>query len=263
MATTSVFEFFEVIASELASEPSRVITSTDLAVKGEMPSLLEDIKAEMRKTNTDDAINDAVELLKQHFEDRSSDLPFDYDPTTGRFTATDPDYLEFVNKMVSIRSVGNRSRDFECSVAERLGLKTTGAIHRVGWPRDVKKLKNDFIKHLKTLGFSKDVIYGREKDGGLDILWLPPIGSIPHRPIMSVQCKNGEFDLSQAHVSIGTGSGTLAEHIGLQGGVHVPCVIFNDFVYPDILPKKRMNFVPLGLSDLARLRPTPNPVVLI
>jgi hypothetical protein len=70
---------------------------------------------------------------------------------------------------------------------------------------------------------------------------------------MSVQCKNGEFDLSQAHISIGTGSGTLSEHIGLQGGVHVPCVIFNDFVHPDILPKKRMNFVPLGLSDLARL----------
>jgi hypothetical protein len=262
MAATSLFEFFEVIALELESESSRVITSTDLTAKGELSSLLEDIKAEMGKTNIDDAINDAIGLLKKHFENRSADLPFDYDPSTGRFTSTDDDYIEFVSQMVSIRSVGTRSRDFECSVAKRLELRATGSIHRVGWPRDTQKVQKDFIKHIKTLGFTKDVVYGHEKDGGLDILWLPPIGSIPHRPILSVQCKNGEFDMKEADASIGAGSRTLSEHIGLQGSVHVPCVIFNDYVHEDILPKKRMNFVPLGLSDLAKLK-TKSSLVLI
>jgi len=49
-----------------------------------------------------------------------------------------------------------------------------------------------FNEHLRTLGFDRPVALGWDKDGGLDILWLLPIGSIPHRPIVSVQCKNGE-----------------------------------------------------------------------
>ncbi len=77
---------------------------------------------------------------------------------------------------------------------------------------------------------------GQEKDGGLDILWELPIGSIPHRPLISVQCKNGEFDLGQADQSVGAGSR-----------------FFNDYIFPSIVVSKPMNFVPLGLSDLARL----------
>ena len=253
MASTSLFEFFEIIASELNNEASRVITSSDLAAKGEVSSLLEDLKAEMGKTNTDEAIKEAIVLLKKHFKERSAQLPFEYDSLTGRFSTLDTDYIKFISEMVSIRSVGKRSRDFECLVSKRLELKVTGTLHRVGWPRDTKKLKKEFVSYLKGLGFSKDVALGHEKDGGLDILWLPPIGSIPHRPLLSIQCKNSEFDLKEADISIGAGSRTLHEHLGLQGSVHVPCVIFNDYVFADRLPKKRMNFVPLGLSDLALL----------
>jgi len=96
-------------------------------------------------------------------------------------------------------------------------------------------------------------LLGQEKDGGLDILWELPIGSIPHRPLISVQCKNGEFDLGQADQSVGAGSRSLALLRGLQGNVHVPCVLFNDYIFPSIVVSKPMNFVPLGLSDLARL----------
>ena len=255
MAATSIFEFFEIIAYELNNEPTRVITSMDLTAKGEVSSLLEDLKTEMRKANIDEAIKEAVVLLEKHFEDRSSNLPFRYDHSTGRFSSLDHDYIEFITEMVSIRSVGKRSRDFECSVAKRLELKITGGVHRVGWPRDAKKTKKDFIAYLKTLGFTKEVIYGHEKDGGLDILWLPPLGSIPHRPILSVQCKNGEFDLQEADTSVASGSRTLSDHTGLQINIHVPCVIFNDYLDVEKLPKKRMNWVPLGLSDLATLNP--------
>jgi hypothetical protein len=253
-STSSLFEFFEIIISELYNEPSRVITSFDLmSKKGEASSLLEDLKVEIGKANTEDAIKDAIVLLQKHFEERSANLPFEYDQSTSRFSTIDDDYVKFIMEMISIRSVGKRSRDFECSVARRLELKTTGSVHRVGFPRDVKKSKKDFIKYLTTLGFNYDVVYGHEKDGGLDILWLLPIGSVPHRPILSLQCKNGKFDIKQADISIGAGSRTLHEHIGLQGNIHVPCVIFNDYVYADKLPHKRMNFVPLGLSDLAML----------
>lgn len=201
----------------------------------------------------DDTIPRAVKKLKEHFDSKGSRLPFEYVPATGIFTATDAEFLSFVSEMKDIRSIGKRSRDFECSVATRLGQRATGSIHRVGFPRDKKKNRGDFNAHLQTLGFGEPVSLGKEKDGGLDILWLLPIGSMPHRPIVSVQCKNGEFNMEAADISVSAGSRSLAQHTGLQGPVHVPCVLFNDYVNPQILTTKKLNFVPLGLTDLTAI----------
>jgi hypothetical protein len=98
------------------------------------------------------------------------------------------------------------------------------------------------------------VALGQEKDGGLDILWLLPLGSIPHRPIVSVQCKNGEFNVEVADTSLGAGVRSLSQHTGLQPTVHVPCVFFNDYIHADILGGKQLQYVPLGLTDLARMQ---------
>jgi hypothetical protein len=251
---TPLFEFFETIAEELSSEESRVITRADLQVKDEESPLLDDLKREMKAASTEEAIQRAVETLRRHFEGKGSTLPFDYDTETGRFTATDRDYLEFVKDMSSIRSINTKSRDFECSVATRLGRRATGSIHRVGHPRDQKRKKPDFNAHLKTLGFGRPVLLGKDKDGGFDILWLLPVGTIPHRPVVSVQCKNGKFNMEVADQSVGAGSRSFSQHSGLQPSVHVPCVLFNDYIYPEILTSKQLNFIPLGLTDLAPVK---------
>jgi hypothetical protein len=249
-----LFEFFEVVAEELAAEESRVLTRSDLQIRDEDSPLLDELKREMKAKSTEEAIARAVAALKEHFEAKGARLPFDYDPASGRFTARDREYLTFIKDMSSIRSISKRSRDFECGVAERLGQRVTGAIHRVGHPRDTKKKSKDFNAHLRTLGFAKPVLLGHEKDGGLDILWMLPIGTIPHRPLVSVQCKNGKFDMKAADASIGAGSRSLAQHAGLQANIHVPCVLFNDYIEPIGLTSKQLNFVPLGLTDLAPLR---------
>lgn len=249
-----LFEFFESIAEELSDTESKVITREDFSINddGDSP-LLEELMKVLKAPGLDDTIPRAVKKLQEHFELKGSRLPFEYVPATGRFTATDAEFLSFVNKMKNIRSIGKRSRDFECSVATRFGQRATGAIHRVGFPRDRKKNRSDFNAHLQTLGFGEPVSLGKEKDGGLDILWLLPIGSMPHRPIVSVQCKNGEFNMQAADISVGAGSRSLAQHAGLQGPVHVPCVLFNDYVNPQILTTKKLNFVPLGLTDLTTI----------
>lgn len=72
-----------------------------------------------------------------------------------------------------------------------------------------------------------------------------------HRPIVSVQCKNGEFDLAGGDVSVCAGKRSLSQHGGLLPEIHVPCVLFNDYIYPERLTPKQMTFVPLGLSDLS------------
>lgn len=249
-----LFEFFEFIAEELSTSDSKVITCEDFRINddGDSP-LLEALMKDLKATGLDDTIPRAVKTLQEHFESKDAQLPFEYAQETGRFTARDSEFLSFVNNMRNMRSIGKRSRDFECSVAERLGQRVTGAVHRVGHERDKKKKQKDFNAHLQTLGFDGPVLLGKEKDGGLDILWLLPMGSIPHRPIVSVQCKNGEFNMEVADSSVGAGSRSLSQHAGLQATVHVPCVLFNDYVYPQILTPKKLNFVPLGLTDLATM----------
>jgi hypothetical protein len=249
-----LFEFFEVIAEELSTENSRVLTRSDLQIRDEDSPLLDELKREMNANSTEEAIQRAVAALKTHFEAKGAQLPFDYDAATGRFSARDAQFLSFIKDMSSIRSVAKRSRDFEYGVAERLGQRATGSVHRVGHPRDTKKKSKDFNAHLRTLGFARPVLLGREKDGGLDILWLLPLGTIPHRPIVSVQCKNGKFNIGEADASIGAGSRSFSQHAGLQPSVHVPCVLFNDYIEPTGLTTKQLNFVPLGLTDLAPLQ---------
>jgi len=245
-----LFEFFEVIADELSAEASRVITQFDLEVRDQESPLLEGLKYEMDTNSTEEAIQLAVDALRIHFEAKGGRLPFDYEAKTGRFTAHDRDFLSFIKDMSSIRSLSRRSRDFECGVAQRLGERATGSVHRVGYPRDRLTKSKDFNAHLRTLGFARPVLLGREKDGGLDILWLLPIGALAHRPIVSVQCKNGAFDIEAADASIGAGLRSFSQHAGLIPSVHVPCVLFNDYIDSKDLTTKQMNFVPLGLTDL-------------
>ncbi len=254
MAAGSLFEFFEIVVQELNTSKSRVITALELSERGKSSSLIDDLKVLTKASDSEDAIGKSVLLLENHFLGKGSSLPFSFDNATKRFDSLDDNYLKFINEMISIRSVGKRSKDFECGVAERLKLKATGSIHRVGFPRDTKKKKGQFLSHLKTIGFNADPDpWQPDKDGGLDILWVLPIGSIPHAPILSLQCKNGNFNMDDADKSVMVGNRSLGEHAGLQSQIHVPCVLFNDYVYTERLVKKRMNWVPLGLSDLARL----------
>ena len=250
---TPLFEFFEVIAEELSTTPSTVITPDSLRPKEKGSILLDQLARQMKAGSADDAIERAVKGLREHFRLKDSKLPFDYEARTGLFTATDADFLGFVDAMRGIRSINTRSRDFECTVATWLGKRVTGAVHRVGHPRDTKKKSKEFNKHLRTLGFQGPVLLGKEKDGGLDILWMLPLGTQPHRPLVSVQCKNGVFKMEAADISLGAGTRSLSQHGRLQAGVHVPCVLFNDYLSPDIMTSKQMNFVPLGLSDLAAM----------
>lgn len=251
---TPLFEFFEFIAEELSTSDSRVITREDFGIDddGDSP-LLEALMKDLKASGLEDAIPCAVNAIQEHFESKGAKSPFEYKRETGRFQAIDSEFLSFVNEMRAMRSLGKRSRDFECSVAERLGQRVTGAVHRVGHVRDKKKKQKDFNAHLQTLGFDGPVLLGKEKDGGLDILWLPPLGSVPHRPIVSIQCKNGEFNMEVADSSVGAGSRSLSQHAGLQATVHVPCVLFNDYVHPQMLTSKQLNFVPLGLTDLVAI----------
>jgi len=124
----------------------------------------------------------------------------------------------------------------------------------VGWPRTTSRKAVEFNAYLRRFGFDGRVILGKEKDGGLDILWMPPLGAVPHRLVVSIQCKNSSYDVDAADKSFGGASRSLGCHRGLQAQVHVSCVLFNDYIERRRLGKKPFNYVVLGLSDLAALQ---------
>jgi hypothetical protein len=245
------FEFFEIVAEELSVQGARVLTRKDLQLSQERAPLLDELKDEVDVETTEEAIRQGVAFLRSHFISKGSSLPFAYDDLTARFEATDAPFLKFISDTKNIRSLREKAKNFELSVLQRLECRTAGSLHRVGFPRDHKKSRDSFNKYLKTLGFNGDVLLGKDKDGGFDILWELPLGAVPHRPIVSVQCKNGEFDMNLAHQSVGAGGISLGQHRGLQAHVHVPCVLFNDYIYSEVFTTKQLNFVPLGLSDLS------------
>jgi hypothetical protein len=247
----AVFELLEIIAEQLVSSSPSVITANSLSNAGQS-SILQTLQTELQRNTASDAIVAAVAELETHFAGKGASLPFVFVQSTFQFTASDLDFLQFICQMKAIRSLGKHSKAFECSVSERLRLRATGSIHRVGHPRDTKKKQADFNSHLKTLGFEQSVLLGAEKDGGLDILWQLPLGTNPHRPFVSVQCKNGWFNLKVADESLGSSGRSLAQHGRLQPSVHIPCVFFNDYVWPERLTTKPLQFVPLGLTDLAK-----------
>ncbi len=249
---TPTFRLFETVCNELAGAKSVVLTRDDFVVDGPKAPLMDDLDLEYQRSDDDGALNDAIASLSKHFASRGASLPFSYEPSTGRFTTLDPTFIDFIDLMRNIRSNPKMSSEFERKVTERLALRTTGVIHRVGWKRTKDQPLKKFNRYLQSqLGFTKSVLGGKEKDGGLDIIWAPPIGAFPHRPLVSVQCKNGEYDRAEADASLGTSKSSLDRQDGLFPDVHLYCVMFNDYITPENLPEKRVGFVPLGISDLA------------
>ncbi len=247
----ATFRLFESVCNELANAESVILTPDDSIAEGVKSPLIADLELEYRRSDIG-ALSDAVDFLSRHFERKGAALPFTYASATGRFTASDRTYINFVDLMQNIRSNPRRSSEFEIQVTERLALRTTGVIHRVGWTRTRNRETKKFNRYLgKHFGFTKSVILGQEKDGGLDIIWAPPLGSFPHRPLISMQCKNGEYDRQVADASIGVTKSSLDRQGGLFADTHVYCVLFNDYITAEVLPPKRIGFVPLGISDLA------------
>lgn len=244
------FELFEYICGELKQRRRGCYLPIDEITEDKY----EDLQAEVGGESPVEVFGKALKKLDAHFTARGARMPFKYDLDKGKFLPVDLPFIDFVISVSSIRGAGRESRKFELATYERLSRRATGILHRVGWPRKTKKTKVEFLAHLKQLGFNKRVIFGQEKDGGLDIVWLPPFGSVPYQPIVSFQCKNGLLDIGEADKSFATGSRTLACHRTLQAVVHTNYVIFNDYVDRRRIPPKPFQYVVLGLSDLATLK---------
>lgn len=248
------FELFETICLQLRDTQQFVLTERTLA-----PSVAAELKRAFQRPVFEDALQSSIQWLIAHFESKGSQLPFRYEHDTGIVEALDAEFLQFVREMLQIRATGKQSKAFESAVCNRLSLKLqSGDFHNVGWPRASRTRLAEIVGYLEGLGFDRNVLTGRDKDGGLDILWLPPLGTVPIRPLVSFQCKNSRFRdsaIREAHQSAVIASRSIARHSCMRShGVYMCYVVFNDYLDSNIRDMATgLSYAPLGLSDLARL----------
>jgi hypothetical protein len=251
MRSNPAFDFFEEICDELGDQDEVVLTDADFS-----PATLEAIKRWFREAVTNAAIAKALEYLRKHFEDRGSVLPFSYDLVTGRVTVLNRSYVDFVSSAQEQRSIVKQSKDFEAATSLHLATRLTGIVRRVGSPRKKYKSRKQFGSYLvDEFRFRKGVLVGRDKDGGFDILWFPPLGAFPFRAMVSIQCKNSLYDRDEGFKSVGRAKQTLKRHSHATAEEnHLHCVVYNDYIDEKVMDHARdAGFVPLGLSDLAPL----------
>lgn len=258
------FEFFEFVCTELKGRDSCVITNEDLGSEAEeqtgrrLDDILDNLRAEHEVPDNESAISASLKVLERHFEARRSELPFSYELNIRQFRNRDAEFVKFIADVSGRRTYGARyAKEFENATCTRLARKVTGVLHNVGAPRTQLKTSAKYKRYLRKLGFDNRVILGNEKDGGLDILWFPPLGANPVAPVISLQCKNGLFSRSVAREASSRTGETLLCHAMLRGnGVHLSAILFNDYIEPDRLPNKPITYIPLGLSDLAATKAT-------
>jgi hypothetical protein len=258
------FVLFEFVCTVLKHREISFITNEDLGSEieeqtgGRLDHILDNLRLEHDAPDNQTAISIALKTLDEHFQLRHSELPFSYELNTRQFRTRDSDYIRFVADVSGRRSSGGRyAKEFENAACNRLAKKVTGTLHNVGDPRASLTTAVQFKRYLRTLGFDNRVILGNERDGGLDILWFPPLGSHPVAPVISLQCKNGLFSRSVAREASARTAETLLCHRMLRGnGVHLSAIVFNDYIEPKRLPDKPITYVPLGLSDLAAVKDT-------
>lgn len=251
MRSNPTFDLFEEICTELSGQEDCVLIDDDFS-----SSTLQGVKRWAKETTAASAVAKALDYLRKHFLARGSALPFIYDLTTGRFTALNREFIDFVCDAQNQRSTPKESRNFEVATAKHFAGKLTGIVRRVGSPRTKHKTRKEFAAYLvKEFGFKDRVLVGSDKDGGFDIFWFPPLGAFPFRAIVSIQCKNSLYNRDAGFESVGRAEQSLKRHSHASAErSHMHCVIYNDYIDEGLMDHARdAEFVPLGLSDLAPL----------
>jgi len=251
MPSNPAFDLFEEICAELSGKLEAFLIDDDFS-----PTMLERLGKWSGETATVSALTKALKYLEKHFDARGAKLPFSYDLDTGHFVSLDAEYIEFVAEAQDRRSLAKEGRHFELSTSKHIASKLTGIVQRVGSPRKSHKTRAQFAAYLaKEFGFDQDVLVGNDQDGGLDILWFPPLGAFPFRAMVSIQCKNSLYDRADGLASVGRAKQCLSRHSHASADEgHLHCVIYNDYIDEKILVHARnVGFIPLGLSDLAPL----------
>lgn len=216
-----------------------------------------DLQDEFEVANPRDAIKSLKIYIEKYFKERGliPVVEIGLDPPRAKIVSNDS--ARFLLDAKKLRGVKREGKEFENLVARQLSGKLTGQIINVGYPRKNNK-SAIFKQRLKELGVDVKKLK-HVKDGGLDVIWLPPLGKKSEIPFVNFQCKNTEVFGNDVKVSVLDARKTWSRHKRLSESVFLIFVVANTYLTPKMVDDANgRGYVCLGLPELLECS-NPNP----
>jgi hypothetical protein len=212
-----------------------------------------ELQEEFDVSTAEEAIEECMRYLSEYFDKRCVQNPIDITLRPATAQLINRSDAEFILAVRDLRGKKEKPKckEFENLVARQLEKKLTGRIFNVGDPRVDKRLVK-FKELLVELGLDTSEMSSRMRDGGLDILWVPPLGADNMTPIVAFQCKNAVVPGNDIKVSASDALATMGNHrIFRSQGQQIVFSVVNTFLEDSVLLKaKSRQYAFLGLAEL-------------
>jgi hypothetical protein len=249
------FHIFELMTEEASNRGGEWLFQYDeLERAGEL-------QKEFKAKTTTEAVEKLKPFLDQYFTERNLEplIEITLSPPKAKIVSTEA--ARFILASKALRGNSKRGKEFEDLVADQLCQKLRGQVMSVGYRQQggISAFRNE----LKSLGVDlAGVKY--VKDGGLDVIWLPPLGKKSEIPFASFQCKNTETIGDDIKSSISDARKTLKRHHLFMPNDFPLFVVINTYLdQKAIRDSDGRGCTYLGLPELLPCRPVPDSPVFI
>ena len=208
-----------------------------------------ELQREFKVASPEKAIEELKGFIDNYFKERGVEpvIEITLTPPSARITSNGG--ANFILAAKNLRGSKKAAKRFEDLVARQLAAKLTGQIMSVGYPRNNKAI-SAFREELKQLGVDATGLK-KMKDGGLDIIWIPPLGKKSEIPFVNFQCKNTETVGNDVKSSVSDARKTLNRHEIFNGEDFLIFVVANTYLSGDTIEDSGgRRYICIGLPEL-------------
>ena len=212
---------------------------------------ISEVQRELKAGSAQDAIKALKNFLEEYFKDRHSPPIIEISVNPNRIRIVSNDSAKFIKAAMRVRNNQRNAKEFENIISDELSKKLTGEVINIGYPRKDKKVRI-FKDKLKELGIDVSILRKKVKDGGLDILWVLPLGKRSEIPFVNFQCKNKDIPGKDVDASVIEARRTFARHTYFKNPELMPIfVVMNTYLCEEIVAgSSGQGYVYLGLTEI-------------
>jgi hypothetical protein len=220
-----------------------------------------ELQKEFKAKTTKEAIQALKPFLEQYFTERNVEQVIEITLAPPKVKILSAEGAQFILASKALRGNPQSGKRFEDLVACQLSRKLTGQVMSVGYRQRNGVPK--FRAALKDLGIDLSGVT-HLKDGGLDVIWLPPLGKKSEIPFLNFQCKNTETIGDDVKGSVSDARKSFHSHHLFKPEDFLIFAVFNTYLDPKkVKDSKGRGCVYLGLPELLDCRNLTYPPVFI
>lgn len=208
-----------------------------------------ELQTQFKVRNPALAIKALKSFIRKYFEERRllPVLEITLDPPAVRIFSREG--AEFLMAAKALRGDKTAGKQFEDLVAKRLAAKLTGRVMNVGYPRRHCPTA-DYMEQLRELGIDASK-FKKIKDGGMDVIWIPPLGKKSEIPFLNFQCKNTEVIGNDVKISLNDFRRTSNRHELFTNSEFLVFIVVNTYLDKRLIEaSSKRGYVCLGLPEL-------------